>query len=327
LLLKRCPAILTYFVITSSLATASAIMRRSKILFTGLVFLPLFVLKAAAQEQPRLRVQDVMDLERDRVNVVAFSPVTRELFVSHLTENDVLRQWSIEKRKLVHTYSCPQRNARWDELAVSPDGMLLVASTYPSGSPPFRKSQVLFIDTASHRVRHTAEYDYLIRTIRFDRAGRFIWLSTTDHGADDFVFDRDGKKHTDFKAADFEPETRERLWDVPANKGGPPEGLFYRDTSGTVHRLASDPLNQHYALSKDSAYIGTSTWDRRIRIWRTADRKEVFNEVIGAHPVRLIYDSKENAFLLLDGTEGNTCLRSIALPRQANRAENEDPVR
>jgi WD40 repeat protein len=299
-------------------------MRRSKILFTGLLLLPLFVLKAAEQEQPRLRVQDVIDLERDGVNEVAFSPATRELFVSHPTENEVLRQWNIEKRKLVHTYSCPQRNARWAELAVSPDGMLLVASTYPLDSP-FRKCQVLFIDTASHRVRHTAEYDALIRTIRFDRAGRFVCLSNTDHGADDLVFDRDGKKHTDFKAADFEPETRERLWDVPASKGGPPEGLFYRDTSGTVHRLASDPLNQHYALSNDSAYIGTSTWDRRIRIWRTADRKEVFNEVIGAHPVRLFYDSKENAFLVLDGTEGNTYLRSIVLPRQTNRAEQREP--
>lgn len=145
--------------------------------------------------------------------MVAFSPASRELFVSHPTENRKLYQWNIVTKKLVHTYSCPGGDARWDEVAVSPDGTLLVASTYPLGDP-VRKSQVLFIDTRTHQVRYTAEYEYLIRAIHFD--GRWlIWMTTTDHGPDDFVYDRDGARHLDFKPTDFEPQIQGRLWDVP----------------------------------------------------------------------------------------------------------------
>ena len=129
------------------------------------------------------------------------------------------------------------------------------------------------------------------------------------------MYDWNGKKIEDFKAEDFEPPTRKKLWDVSASKGGPPAGLFFKDDKGTVHKLVSNPLNQNYAFSADSAFIGTSTWDRRIRIWKTSDLQEVFNEVAGAHPVYLLFDSKENAFLVLSG-EGNTQLRSIKLPQQ-----------
>jgi hypothetical protein len=286
----------------------------------GLIAQCILLAGAMGQERVKLQMRVVLDLERDGVNAVTFSPMSRELFVSHTVENRKLHQWNITTKKLIHAYLCPGGDAHWSEVAVSPDGKLLVAANYPHGDP-FRKSQVQFIDTQTHRVRFEAQYDYLVRDITFDRSGRLVWLTTTDHGPDDFVYDWDGKKIKDFNSADFEPAMRKKLWDVPASKGGPPEGLFFRDEKGTVHRLVSNPLNQNYALSADSAFIGTSTWDRRVRIWRTLDLQEVFNEVVGAHAVHLLYDSKENAFLILDGMDGNTLLHSINLSPQNMKKE------
>lgn len=292
-------------------------------LFLSAVAVSLHALICVAGEpnQPGLAVRQVLDLEGEGANEVAFSAATRELFVSHRAENHKLDQWNIATKKLVHAYSCPQPDARWDELAVSPDGKLLIASTYPLGVGN-RKSQVVFIDTTTHQVKYTAEYDLLIREIQFDRSGQFIWITPTYPGPDRFVYDRDGAKHKDFKPKDFEPETRNRLWDVGQSKGGPPAGLFYRDTRGTVHQLTENPLNQNYALTEDGTYIGTSTWDQRVRVWRMSDLKEVFNEKMGAHPVRLIYDPKENQFLVLDG--GNTFLRAVVLPPPAKKGKRDD---
>ena len=85
-------------------------------------------------------------------------------------------------------------------------------------------------------------------------------------GPDAFVFDWAGNKHPSFNPKDFDPADKDRLWDVGESKGGPPPGLFFKDARGTVHRLIDHPLNQDYALSKDGKYIGTSTWDQRVRV-------------------------------------------------------------
>ena len=197
-------------------------------------------------------------------------------------------------------------------------------------SPSTRRPNCSSSSTRDHRIRYTTEYEPLVRRIKFDHSGKFIRITTTGwHGQDAFVYDRGGKKHTEFDPRDFEPETKDRLWDVGESKGGPPSGLFYRDGRSAVHRLIEHPLNQDYALSKDGKYIGTSTWDQRVRVWRTIDLKEVFNERIGLdpvpttvggepasfwHPVQLLYDSGENQFLVLGGGD-NTHLRAIKLPK------------
>ena len=276
---------------------------------------------------PRIRMQEILDVKCKDVNVWAFSPTTRELFVSHCDTNTNLFQWNIAEKKLLHTYPCPKDHLRWDELAVSPDGELLVAATYPNDI--MAKAKVFFIDTRAHQIRFTTEYKPLVRSIKFDRSGKLISIATTWPGPDPFVYDREGKKHSEFNRKDFEPETKDRLWDVGESKGGPPPGLFYRDANRAVHRLDDHPLNQDYALTKDGNYIGTSTWDQRVRVWRTSDLKEVFNERIGLdpvsmklgrtpvtiwHPVQLLYDSGENQFLVLGGGD-NTHLRAIKLPR------------
>jgi hypothetical protein len=105
------------------------------------------------------------------------------------------------------------------------------------------------------------------------------------------------------------------LWDVPQSQGGPPSGLFFKDARGVIHRLLDNPLNQNFALSKDAKYIGTSTRDQRLRIWRTSDLHEVFNKKVGGHPVRLVYDAKDDQFLVLDGVDGEMQLRAVRLPR------------
>jgi WD40 repeat protein len=263
-------------------------------------------------------MQEILDLKCANVNVWAFSPATRELFVSHCGADTNLYQWNIAEKKLLHAYPCPKDHLRWDEVAVSLDGELLVAATYPQSLDT--KAKLLFIDTRDQRIRYATDYEHLVSKITFDHSGKFIWIATTLPGPDRFVYDREGKKHSEFTPTDFEPETKDQLWDVEESKGGPPSGLFYRDVNRVVHRLIEHPFNQDYALTKDGKYIGTSTWDQRVRVWRTSDLKEVFNERIGLeqvaaiwHPVRLLYDSGENQFLVLGGGD-NTNLRAIGLP-------------
>jgi WD40 repeat protein len=250
------------------------------------------------------------------------------LFVASCGADTTLYQWNVSKKKRLHAYPCLKDHLRWNEVAASPDGELLIAATYPQSFDT--KAKLLFIDTRNHRIQYTTDTKALVATIKFDRSGKFIWITTTWPGPDPFVYDREGKKHSDFNPKDFEAETKDRLWDVGESKGGPPPGLFYRDANGAVHRLIDHPLNQDYALTKDGKYIGTSTWDQRVRVWRTSDVKELFNERIGLatvpfrfgsgkiegvvwHPVRLLYDSGENQFLVLGGGD-NTHLRAIKLP-------------
>ena len=271
----------------------------------------------------RITMQEILDLKCSDVGVWAFSSATRELFCD---ADKNLYQWNIAEKKLLHTYVCPSRTFRWDEVAVSPDGKLLVVTTYPQESVD--PAKVAFIDTLTHKARFMAEHRPLVSSVKFDKSGKFIWLSSTWPGPDAFVFDWAGNKHPSFNPKDFDPADKDRLWDVGESKGGPPPGLFFKDARGTVHRLIDHPLNQDYALSKDGKYIGTSTWDQRVRVWRTSDLKELFNEKIGLapvptnvagftvsvwHPVRLLYDSGENQFLVLGGGD-NTHLRAIRLP-------------
>jgi WD40 repeat protein len=268
-------------------------------------------------------MMEILDLHHDGVNVAAFCPTSRELFVSHTSTYTKLDQWNIDEKKLVHTYLCSEDDLRWDELAISPDGELLIAATYPRTGA---KAKVHFVDTRAQQIRYTTENEYLVRAIAFDHSGKFIWITPTYPGPDPFVYDRDGKKHAKFDSKDYEPKNRERLWVVPASKGGPPEGLFYKDVSGTVHTLVDNPLNEYYAISKDGRYIGTSTWDQRVRIWRTSDLQEVFNQKVGAHPVVLLYDSKKDQFLILDGMDGDTCLHAIKLPQRNAEHQLIDPA-
>ncbi len=269
--------------------------------------------------RPRLAVNEILDLKAEGINVVAFCPASRELFISHSGSTLKvlqLEQWNIDNKKLLQTYTCPKGTYSWDEVAVSPDGKLLVASTYPEHVELGARGKLFFIDTRTHKTRNTAEHNYLSRTITFDHAGRLIMVRTTKWSRPNtFVYDRDGNQQSKFDPNDFESENKDRLWDVPNSQSQkPPPGLFYRDRSGAVHRLVDDPLNDDYALTADGRFVGTSTWgEQRVRIWRTSDLKELFNEKMGAHPVRLLYDSKENQFLVL--SNDNTHLRAIKLPR------------
>jgi WD40 repeat protein len=263
------------------------------------------------QESANLTIEKVLDLNHDGVNVIAFSSASRELFVAHEFEGGKLFQWNIAQKRLVHKYTCPADYVRWDEATISPHGKLLVAALFPAVSSI--KAQVLFIDTQSHQIRFSAKYDHgAVGKIRFEGSGKYVQILMND--LDSFVYDDHGKEHGK-RNKKFEAESRDRLWDVPQSQGGPPSGLFFKDTRGGIHRLVDNPLNQNFAFSKDAKYIGTSTFDQRLRIWRTSDLHEVFNKKVGGHPVRLVYDAKDDQFLVLDGIDGETHLRTVRLPR------------
>ncbi len=275
------------------------------------------VLRALEPDLQRITMREVVDLKSDGANVFAFCSKSRQLFVSHPVTNTKLNQWDIDRERLLFSYTCPSPNVWWDEAIISPDGHVLVASTYPAND---EMARILVIDTATHKTRFTLDYKYPVRSMKFDATGNFIWVSPTSPGPDPFVYDLNGKKHSKFNKADFVEVNKAVLWDVPNSKGGPPPGLFYKNSKGNVHHLIANPLNQCYAISKGGQFIGTSTWDQRVRIWRTFDLKEEFDERIGAHAVRLLYDSVENQFLVIDGIDGNTHLRAIKLPSdKANR--------
>ncbi len=242
--------------------------------FLHAVFLVFAASPVHADDLPRFSVAELLDLKADGINVVAFCPASREIFISHAGSKQKileLHQWNIDEKKLLHTYTCPEGSFKWDEMAVSPDGKLLVASTYPEHLGA--KAKLFFIDTRTHEMRFTADYDSLVRTISFDHSGKYALIQTTTwESPNAFAYDRSGNERANFDPKDFEPENKDRLWDVPDSKNQkPPPGLFYRDEGGLVHRLIEDPLNEHYALTADGRFVGTSTWDQRVRIWRTSD--------------------------------------------------------
>jgi len=267
-----------------------------------------------ASDNPKpLAMVEVLDLKGDGVNAFAFYSVSRQLFISHPTANTDLNQWDIDKKALLHTYRSPSP-AGWCEVQISHDGKFFVAST---SSAMNVAAKVVLIDTSTHQTLFTLAYKYPV-SVTFDVTGKFLWVAPSWPGPDPFVYDLEGKKHREFKARDFVGAGSEQLWDVSERKGGGRPGLFFKDSKGEVHRLDPEPLNSNYALSKNGKYIGTSTWGQRVRVWRTSDLKEVFNEKIGTHPVFTLYDSINDQFLVVDGVGGNTQLRAISLPVEAS---------
>ncbi len=256
-------------------------------------------------------MRDALDLIHDGVNVCEFSSPTRELYVSHPDENTKLFQWNISEKKLIHTYECPKQGSWWSDAVVSPQGQILVAYAYPANGS---HAELYFIDTLNHKVIHTFDYEYNIRTIRFDRLGTHVWIEPTYPGPDNFVRDLDGNTIFQFDPNDFVPSWHDKLWDVPSSKVGPPSGLFF-SRKGVPWLLVSNPLNQNYALSSNGEYIGTTTWDERLLIWRSSDCQKVFEANVGGHPVCLEYDAVENQLLIVNGHDGNTSLKSILLPQ------------
>jgi len=263
----------------------------------------------ALDEPEPLAMVEVLDLKSDGVNALAFCSTSRQLFISHPSANTELNQWDIDKKVLLHTYNSPS-SAGWYKVEISPNGKFLAAAT---GSAMNVAAKVVLIDTTTHQTQFTLEYKYPV-SVTFDVTGKFLWVAPSWPGPDPFVYDLEGKKHREFEAKDFTAAGSAQLWDVPERKGEDRPGLFYKDSKDKIHRLDPNPLNRNYALAKNGKYIGTSTWEQRVRIWRTSDLKELFNEKIGAHPVFTVFDSARDQFLVVDGVDGNTQLRAIKLP-------------
>jgi len=278
------------------------------------VFLPAAIGSEPRNAEPnplKFVVQELFDLKRDGANQFTYSPASGELFISHPDDDKTLHQWNVAEKKHLHAYMAPPNTVRWSATAVSHDGKWLIATTYPDNGT---KCQVYFIDPRTYQTRFTTEYENgQGHSIHFDRTGKFARVRMSYEPGEPFVYDYDGNRHADFDPKDFEPAHRDRLWDVSNSKAGPPPGLFFRDSSEKVHLLAKDPFLDDYALNDSGRYIGAATRDRRVRIWRVSDLKEVFNQEFGEYPVRLIYDDKRDRFLVVDGVDGDRRLRSIEI--------------
>lgn len=259
-----------------------------------------------------ISISQVLDFKKNGVNVFEFSDKTRQLFVAPTSDNTILDQWEISNGKLVHSYNCPKKDSWWSDAVVSPSGKLLVAYAYPTHS----NSEVYFIDPQSFEIKHTFEYEHNIRSIKFDRTGSLVWIEQTYPGPDDFVRDENGDRHTEFDVNSFTPLSRDRLWDIPNSKGGPSPGLFLKTSAADAQLLVSNPLNDNYSFTTDEKYVGTSTWDERVCIFRVSDFEKLFDEKLGKHPVRLKYDSVDNRFLIISGRNGNTLLRAVSIPQE-----------
>lgn len=262
-------------------------------------------------ELPKLAVHRLLDLHEDGAFLIEFSNATRHLFLVHRGNRKELNQWDLSTGTLLNTYHLPPGGARWDEAVVSPDGALLVAATYPEDR---NKAKVLFIDTDDYTIKQTFEYEYLVRRILFNTEGDRIWIIPTFPGPDEFVRDRDGNNHTSFNSDDFASPNRQNLWIIHPSKGVEAPGLFYKDANGMTHKLISDPLDGSYYLTTDGRFIGSSTNEGKICIWRTSNLEKVYDEFVGLYAVQVEYDSVENRFLFITYSDGDTFLKTILLP-------------
>ncbi len=267
--------------------------------------------KVLSQVQTEIKEKEILDLKADYTQSISFSAKSREFFVTR--SNTELEQWNVDQKNLLHTYSSP--DGIWDNVEISPDGEILVATTYP---PNFRKAKLFIIDAKMHKTMYESFIEDgrgKFGEICFNRTGEFIWISTTGKGPDSFVYGRDGSKHTEFIEKDFIPESKNRLWDVGARKGGvPPAGLFYKDNNDVTHKLIENPGYHEYALTRKGEYIGASDQEGHVRIWRTSDLQEIFNKKIGAYPVPLVYDDRDNQFIVMATIRRRTRLFAIKLP-------------
>jgi hypothetical protein len=244
-----------------------------------------------------------------------FSPVTRQLFVSHTEPkvDDLLYQWNVDTRALQHTYHLGD-GYMCDSVTLSPDGRFAVVGCVPHefGEKPCK---TLIIDIKNKRITHDlGRKERNFHDVQFDRDGK-RFLMTEGIEAKPVVYDTSGKTVDRFDPADFASAKNERVWVVQSSKMTiRTHGLYCRDAKGRSHRLTHNQWHHNYGLTKDKRYVAATTWDGEFIVWRLSDAKEMARKKMARQYGRLQYDPKNNRFLWGDASyDGTTKLKILAI--------------
>ena len=267
----------------------------------------------------RFQIVRLFDLGRRDVRNFAFSPVTRQLFVSHLDKKDNLfYQWDIDSGKLVHTY-CLGGNFMCDNITVSPDGRYLLVGCWPfDGS----NCKTLLIDTNEKLLVHRFEFTDRIFESRFSADNRLVWMRTSGASEKGLAFRIDGTKLVEFASEDFPRSGPPNVWRVPAAKGEKVRsGLYYRNPQGSAYLLTDRPWHDNFGLTSDGNLIAATDWDDHVSVWDTQSRELLLRAQTTQHDNGggyLAYDPKYNRFLIGDCSyNGTSWLRALTITRNA----------
>ncbi|APR82738.1 Hypothetical protein A7982_08087 [Minicystis rosea] len=263
-------------------------------------------------------VVDLFDLLHHGVSRFAYCKSTRELFVSFSQppgeakgKADVVYQWNVPEARLVHAYTL-EKGWMADELFPSPDGRLLVVRLYRTEdrtSSHWGKHALL--DTVKHQriAGDLRPHDDRFAEVAFGTSGERLRISTV-------VYDRSGRPST-AAPSEFPPREKGKLWVIESSKSTlSTHGLYYTDAGGKDHLLTQNHWHDNYGLTRDGAYVVTTTWDGEILAFSTADEREVFRQKLANQYGYLAQDDEADRFLIADATStGTSHLRALVRTR------------
>lgn len=270
---------------------------------------------------PGFTLSPLLDFGHRDVKTFAFSQRTRELFVSFSDrsdkvirrQGDVLCQWDVAKLKRLHTYRLERR---WlvDELFLSPSGKQLLIRLYlpENGHPHWAK--YILLDTVRRIVVNPDLKLYNERNVKVRWNARGDHFRLSNDAQRQWVFDVRGRPATS-TAAVFPRPAPGRLSVIESTKSTiRTHGLYYRDDTGTRHRVTNNQWHDNFALTRDGRFVVTTTWDGELLIWSTRLKRPVHRQKIAAQYGHLAYDPQRNRFLIGDATHnGTTYLRALQL--------------
>lgn len=260
---------------------------------------------------------DVLNFERRNAAAVLFCKATRQLFIGFSDkQDDACYQWDLDTGKCVYAFHAGDGFRQVAE-AVSPDGNYLIVTRYTSQVTDWRTLIV-----SVEKLSVVAELGDLgaIFEVRFSSDCKKVWLRCGAKNVPS-VFQLDGTPVEDFSVNDFLEINTGQLWDVaPAKSREVKPGLFFKDSSGVSHLLATNYWHKNYGLTKDGKLIVASNWNDELVVWDAGSAQEIVRQRITNHHNGggyVIYDETTDRFLIADASyQGTTHLRALVVTKR-----------
>jgi hypothetical protein len=167
------------------------------------------------------------------------------------------------------------------------------------------------LDTAKHAsvAGDLGPYDDRFAEVAFGTSGERLRISTA-------VYDRTGRPST-AAPSEFPPREKGRLSVIESSPTtASTHGLYYADAGGKGHLITPDHWHDNYGLTRDGAYVVTTTWGGEILAFSTADERVVFRQKLADGYGYLAQDDEADRFLIADATStGTSHLRALVRAR------------
>ncbi len=262
-------------------------------------------------------LRNLFDFRRRQVAPVVFCEKTRQLFVGFSDkQDDAFYQWDLDSGRCVYAFHAGKGFRQYPE-AVSPDGRYLIVTRYTSQVTNW---ETFIVSVEKRSVVAKLGYLGAVFEVRFSPDGTKIWLRC---GASNgpAVFTLTGAVVKEFSENDFLRLTDSQLWHVPVSKfQNEKPGLYFKDSSGITHLLATDYSSHNYWITKDRKIIVTSNRQDEIVIWDAESARELARQRITKDRMgggRVIYDEVKDRFLITDVSyQGTTYLRTLTVTKR-----------